>query len=180
MKKVFIVAIATLALAMTACEQEEPITPNNNGTETTSARVKTTSDLHNTDWTCSVSMADLLTNMFGMDLGCVDSLDGAAFESYLNFDGTYAHFTFSQNVEIWGLDNNDQMQQMQGVDYEYSYDGATHTGYLVGMDENGNPANLNFTYDDNTDAITFIMQLYMPEDTTNTINYPMVYSRVSE
>ncbi|MBR6130791.1 MAG: hypothetical protein IKQ20_02910, partial [Bacteroidales bacterium] len=93
--------------------------------------------------------------------------------------GTYAHFTFSQNVEIWGMDDNDQMQQMQGIDYEYSYDGASHTGYLLGQDENGNPANLTFTYNDSTDAITFVLPLYFAEDTANVINFPLIYNRAN-
>ena len=177
-KNIIIVAIATLALAMTACQKDENIvTPNNNSNnETTTPMVKSTSDLHNTNWNCTVSVTDFLTAT-GFNIGCVDSIDDAIFESYLNFDGTYAHFTFSQNVEIWGLDNNDQMQQMQGVDYVYSYDGSLHTGYLVGQDENGNVANLTFTYDDNTDAITFVLPLYLSEDTANVINFPMVYNR---
>ncbi len=179
-KNIIIVAIATLALAMTACQKEENIVNpgNNSNNEVTNTRVKSTSDLHNTNWNCSVSVADFLTAT-GFNIGCVDSIDDAIFESYLNFDGTYAHFTFSQNVEIWGLDNNDQMQQMQGIDYEYSYDGASHTGYLVGQDDNGNVANLTFTYDDNTDAITFVLPLYLAEDTANVINFPLVYNRAN-
>lgn len=176
-KNIIIVAIATLAIAMTACQKEENIvTPGN---ETTNPRVKTTSDLHNTDWNSSVSLADFLT-MTGFNVGCVDSIDDAIIESYLNFDGTYAHFTFSQNVEIWGMDNNNQMQQMQGINYDYSYDGTTHTGYLVGQDDDGNPANLTFTYDDNTDAITFVIPLYLAEDTANVINFPLIYNRVNQ
>ena len=68
---------------------------------------------------------------------------------------------------------------MQGIDYEYSYDGASHTGYLVGQDDNGNVANLTFTYDDNTDAITFVLPLYLAEDTANVINFPLVYNRAN-
>ncbi|MBR6130303.1 MAG: hypothetical protein IKQ20_00410, partial [Bacteroidales bacterium] len=132
-KNIIIVAIATLAFAMTACQKEENIVNpgNNSNNEVTNTRVKSTSDLHNTNWSCSVSLADFFTTS-GYNTGCIDSIYGDIFDSYLNFDGTYAHFTFSQNVEIWGMDDNDQMQQMQGIDYEYSYDGASHTGYLLG------------------------------------------------
>ena len=48
-KNIFaLAAAAVLAIGMTACEPEV-ITPGENPT-TTNARVKTTSDLHNTDW----------------------------------------------------------------------------------------------------------------------------------
>ena len=87
--------------------------------------------------------------------------------TYLNFDGTYAHFTFSDNVEIWGLDaDNMMMQQITGVDYEYSYDGTTHTGALNGTDDEDNTVSLGFTYEDATDAITFILNLFYAEDET--------------
>ncbi len=176
-KNIFFAAIAALAFALTACQPED-ITPINPGTDVAGPLVKTTSDLHNTNWTCTVSLADLLVGLTGFDMGCIDSIDAAAFETYLNFDGTYAHFTFSSNVEVWGLSaDENSMEQISGIDYEYSYDGTTHTGYLVGMDEEGNPANLTFTYDDATDAITFIIPLGVEFDETTTINFPMVFNR---
>lgn len=183
-KNIFAIAAAVLALGMTACQPEDitPITPEDvvvigDGGQTSGPRVKSTSDLHNTDWTSSISLADLLSSMTGFDMSSVDSIDDAAFETYLNFDGVYAHFTFSENVELWGLDANDMMQQITGIDYEYSYDGTTHTGSLNGEDEEGNPASLSFTYNDSTDAITFVLPLYVAEDTTNVVNYPMVFNR---
>lgn len=179
-KNILIVAIATLAFAMTSCQKEENLgIADNNNNETYGVRVKSTSDLHNTNWNCSLSLADFLTYAVGINAGCFDSIDDAVFESFLNFDGTYAHFTFSQNIELWGLDANDEMQQMQGIDYAYSYDGSTHTGYLVGQDSDGNAANLTFTYDDNDDAITFVLPMYFAEDTTNVFNFPMVYNRAN-
>lgn len=63
-----------------------------------------------------------------------------------------------------------------GVDYEYSYNGATHTGSLNGEDEDGNPTSLTFTYNDSTDAITFVLPLYVDGD-TNAVNIPVVYNR---
>lgn len=181
-KSIFIVAIATLALAMTACQKEEsPIIPGNNTINgVINAKVMSTSDLHNTNWNCSVSVVDFLSNVTGADFGSVDTVTDAIIESYLNFDGTYAHFTFSQNVELWGLDNNNEMQQMQGVNYAYAYDGATHTGYLIGETGDGNTVNLSFTYDDNTDAITFVLPFYLAEDTQNVINYPLVFNRATK
>ena len=179
-KNIFIVAVATLALAFTACQKEDinPVNPVNpvNGGDVTTPMVKSTADLHNTDWTCTVSLFDILGSATGYIMDDLDSIDGAAFESYLNFDGTYAHFTFSDNVEIWGLDANDMMQQITGIDYEYSYDGTTHTGVLLGEDEDGNPANLTFTYDDATDDITFVIPMAFDGDTTE-YAIPMVFHR---
>ena len=177
MKKniILLAAAAMFAFAFTACT-DEPIIVNGETPAGTTPRVKTTSDLNNTDWTCTVTLADLLGNLTGFDMGSVDSIDAAAFESYLNFDGTYAHFTFSDNVEIWGLDANGMMQQIAGVDYEYSYDGTTHTGSLNGTDDEGNTVSLGFTYEDATDAITFILPMSFDGDTTE-FDIPMVFNR---
>ena len=100
---------------------------------------------------------------------------------YLNFDADYAHFTFSDMVEAWGMSADGMsMEQISGVDYEYNYDGTTHTGSLVGTaeDENGNEvtSQLEFTYDDATDEITFILPMAFEGD-TNVVNVPMVFHR---
>ncbi len=175
-KNIFFAAIAALAFALTACEPED-ITRINPGNDVAGPLVKTTSDLNNTHWTCTVSLADLLVGLTGFDMGCIDSIDAAAFETYLNFDGTYAHFTFSDNVEIYGLDPEAMsMEQITGVDYEYSYDGTTHTGSLNGTDDEGNTASLTFTYDDATDAITFILPMSFDGETTE-FDIPMVFNR---
>ena len=100
-KNIFAIAAAAfLALGMTACDPETIDTNEGTIVSTNSPRVKTTADLHNTDWTCTVTLADILGSATGYDMSDIDSIDGAAFESYLNFDGTYAHFTFSDNVEM--------------------------------------------------------------------------------
>ena len=75
-----------------------------------------------------------------------------------------------------GLNADNMMQQITGVDYEYSYNGTTHTGSLNGEDEDGNPTSLTFTYNDSTDAITFVLPLYVDGD-TNAVNIPVVYNR---
>ena len=142
-KNIFaLAAAAVLAIGMTACEPEVIVPGDNPTTPNTNARVKSTADLHNTDWTYTVT--------FG-----------------LNFDGTYAHFTFPENVIAFGGDEG-VLEQIQGVSYEYSYDGTTHTGYLDGVadDEDDNPGQLQFTYDDATDVITFVLNMFYPEDGT--------------
>ncbi len=169
-KNIFIVAIATLALAMTACQKEDIVTPGNNvtpGTETpTTPMVKTTADLHNTNWTYSVTYFEFLNNL-GIDTTCMSGIEDETMDFDLNFDGTYAHFTFPTNIMAFGGDEG-MLEQIYGVNYEYSYDGATHTGYLDGVadDENDNPGQLQFTYDDATDVITFVLNMFYAEDET--------------
>ena len=178
MKKsiLMIAAAAMFAFGMTSCT-DEPIIINSEDTEITNGPlVKTTSDLNNTHWTCSVSLADLLVGLTGFDMGCMDSIDATAFESYLKFDGTYAHFTFSDNVEMWGMGADDMMQQITGMDFAYIYDGATHTGMLNGEDEEGNDTGLTFTYDDATDDITFMIPMSFDGDTVG-FNVEMVFHR---
>lgn len=183
MKKSIILIAAAALLSMTACQKDD-VNPVNNvatgNTEVTpTAKVKSTSDLHNTDWTATVDLSTLIASMINPNEGlCFDSIEGLNFETYLNFDGTYAHFTFSQEVEAWGLDANGEMQQITGVAYEYSYNGATHTGALVASEpnEDGTYDQLQFTYDDATDAITFILPLYTEFD-TNAVNVPLVFNR---
>ena len=169
-KSIIIAAAAILALGMTACQKEDIITPGNNvtpGTETpTTPMVNTTADLHNTDWTYSVTYFEFLNNL-GIDTTCMQGMDDETMTFGLNFDGTYAHFSFPDNVMAFGGDEG-LLEQIYGVSYEYSYDGATHTGYLDGVadDENDNPGQLQFTYNDATDIITFNLAMFYPEDST--------------
>jgi hypothetical protein len=167
-KNIFaLAAAAVLAIGMTACEPEVIVPGDNPTTPNTNARVKSTADLHNTDWTYTVSYAEFLSNMLGLDTSCMSGIEDETMTFGLNFDGTYAHFTFPENVIAFGGDEG-VLEQIQGVSYEYSYDGTTHTGYLDGVadDEDDNPGQLQFTYDDATDVITFVLNMFYPEDGT--------------
>jgi hypothetical protein len=170
MKKNILVIAAALVLSLTACQKEDIITPGNNVTPgnggNNAAKVQTTSDLHNTDWTYSVTYFEFLNNL-GIDTTCMQGMDDETMTFGLNFDGTYAHFSFPDNVMAFGGDEG-LLEQIYGVSYEYSYDGATHTGYLDGVadDENDNPGQLQFTYNDATDIITFNLAMFYPEDST--------------
>ena len=174
MKKsiLMIAAAAMFAFGMTSCT-DEPVIINGEGTGTEgiTPRVKTTADLIGTNWTYTMD-SQVAVDAFG-DTITIPSL-GDLF--YLNFDSLYAHFTFSDMVEAWGLDANDMMQQITGIDFEYSYDGTTHTGTLNGEDEEGNPANLTFTYSDANDEITFIIPMAFDGDTTS-MDVPVVFHR---
>ena len=76
------------------------------------------------------------------------------------------------------------MEQISGVDYEYNYEGATHTGNLIGTyeEEDGTEttSHLVFTYNDATDEITFILpmafEVAVAESCTTAPALPRVYS----
>ena len=168
-KNLLFVAIATFALCLASCQKDE-INPVNSDVNTNTeggARVKSTSDLQNTDWTCSLTFNQFLF-FLGADTTCLSGISGESFEINLNFDDSLAHFTFSDNIEAYGMLDESEMGQIFGLSYNYSYDGTTHTGYFVcsAEDDNGNetPVQLQFTYDDATDIITFNLELYYEED----------------
>ena len=167
-KNILIAAVAALTLSLTACQKDD-VNPINNGNENTNALVKTTADLHNTNWTYSVTTTELVNALMGTNVPCMDSTAEETYTFGLNFDGQYAHFSFPENVMAFGGDEG-ELNQIAGVSYEYEYDGTTHTGYLTvaAEDEDGNdvPAQLEFTYDDATDVITFNLPLFYADDNT--------------
>ena len=180
-KNILIAAVAALTLSLTACQKDD-VNPINNGNENTSALVKTTADLHNTNWTYSVTTTELVNALMGTNVPCMDSTAEETYTFGLNFDGQYAHFSFPENVMAFGGDEG-ELNQIAGVSYEYEYDGTTHTGYLTvaAEDEDGNdvPAQLEFTYDDATDVITFNLDMFYAEDGTP-ITLTLNFSRNNE
>lgn len=192
-KNIFFVAIAALALCFASCQKEtlnpvnNPTNSDNGGVVNPNARVKTTADLNNTDWTCSMTLNQILFFM-GVDTTSIPSMGDETYDTGLNFGDSLANFTFPENIEAYGLNADASgMVQIFGLSYQYSYDGTTHTGYLVcnAEDDNGNvvPTQLQFTYDDATDVITFNIELYYatedPDDLddTNPIIFPLSFAR---
>ena len=167
-KNILIAAVAALTLSLTACQKDD-VTPVNNGGVNTNTRVKSTSDLHNTDWTYSVTTTELVNALMGTNIPCMDSTAEETYNFGLNFDGQYAHFSFPENVMAFGGDEG-ELNQITGVSYEYEYEGATHTGHLTvaaeDMDGDETIAPLQFTYDDATDVITFNLPLFYADDNT--------------
>lgn len=184
-KNVFIAAAAAIVLTFSACQKDNTVVPGDNNatpagnTDNTTVRVKTTSDLHNTDWTYTTTTAEFLSTILGFDQSRTPGLENDTMAFALNFDGTYAHFTFPGNIEAYSGDEG-SMEQIYGVAYTYSYDGATHTGYLDGVAEDGEgntvPVQLQFTYDDPTDAITFVLPIVNAEDSTS-VDLTLVFHR---
>ena len=175
MKKSIILIAAAALLSMTACQKENivpgnNVTPSNNVTPgnggNNGAKVQTTADLDNTDWTYTMTYSEFLSNL-GIDTTCMSGIEDDTMSFNLNFDGEYAHFSFPSNIMAFGGEEG-VLEQITGVSYEYSYDGTTHTGYLDGVadDEEENPGQLQFTYDDATDVITFVLNLFYAEDET--------------
>ena len=174
-KNILIAAVAALTLSFTACQKDD-VNPVNGGDVNPNARVKTTSDLIGTNWT--YSMDDIV---FTDEMGDTLTIPSIGDLFYLNFDADYAHFTFSDMVEAWGMSADGMsMEQISGVDYEYSYDGATHTGNLIGTyeEEDGTEttSHLVFTYNDATDEITFVLPMAYEGDTT-VVDVPVVFHR---
>ena len=126
-KNIFVIAIAAFAICMSACQKEDPIviTPANNGNNgniptESNVRVKSTSDLHNTDWTYTVTYFEFLNNL-GIDTTCMSGIEDDTMSFGLNFDGTYAHFSFPENIMAFGGEEG-MLEQITGVSYVYSYD----------------------------------------------------------
>ena len=175
-KNILIAAVAALTLSLTACQKED-INPIDNGGEiNTGARVKSTSDLIGTNWTYTMDEV-----VFTDEMGDTLTIPSIGDLFYLNFDADYAHFTFSDMVEAWGMSADGMsMEQVSGVDYEYNYEGATHTGNLIGTyeEEDGTEttSHLVFTYNDATDEITFVLPMAFDGDTT-VVDVPVVFHR---
>lgn len=174
-KNILIAAVAALTLSFTACQKED-VNPVDNGGVNPNARVKTTSDLIGTNWTYTMDEI-----VFTDEMGDTLTIPSIGDLFYLNFDADYAHFTFSDMVEAWGMSADGMsMEQISGVDYEYSYDGATHTGNLIGtyeeVDGTETTSHLVFTYNDATDEITFVLPMAYEGDTT-VVDVPVVFHR---
>ena len=190
-KRIFIATAVALMLGMTAC-QKEVITPNNpsvpGNPDVNTTMVKSTADLIGTDWTATLNLTDLLYAMTGMDLsdfGC-DTVIGfdSAMVFHIEFDSTYAHITFSENMNIINVTEiagEYTIEQIEQMDLAYTYNSTSHTGTLtaVGVDENNVPVNYHiaFTYSETDDTITINFLFANAEDEDTTINFPLVFHR---
>ena len=185
MKKSTILIAAALLLGMTACQKEDvqPIIVNGDNIpqmgDENYPLVKTTADLRGTDWAYTFDFATLADPNCpipaGMDL---------TVEFGLTFDQDSAHFTFPQEVvafDMLEVNGEYTMQQVNGKNFGYSYDGGTHTGDLLtaDVDENGAPVtyNIPFTYTDSTDVIT--VNLMSIDENNDTTVFPLPFVRVN-
>ncbi len=190
-KRIFIATAVALMLGMTAC-QKEVITPNNpsipGNPDVNTTMVKSTADLIGTDWTATLNLTDLLYAMTGMnlsDFGC-DTVIGidSAMVFHIEFDSTYAHITFSENMNIFNVTEiagEYTIEQIEQMDLAYTYNSTSHTGTLtaVGVDENNVPINyqIAFTYSETDDTITINFLFANAEDEDTTISFPLVFHR---
>lgn len=173
-KSILIAAIAALTLSLASCDKEET-NYTDNGINNTELRVKSASDLIGTDWTYTLS----LTDMIGEDLG--DCLEGIDLDLVfgLNFDTTYAHLTFPEDViGLNFVENGDEytLEEIQQMDYTYTYDPSTQTGTLSGG--NLDDIVLPFTYDATNDIITVSMMIADDENGDNAVPFNLIFSRV--
>lgn len=172
-KNIFLLAATVLLLGMTSCSKDD----NDDNSMRSDARVKSTADLIGTEWI--YTMDDIAILDENGDTAYIIPMDDCSIT--LNFDADYAHFTFSETIEAFAVSADGMsLDQITGIDFEYEYTYATHTGNLLGYseDEDGNevPAELSFTYDDLTDDITFTLPLSF-EDDSEDVDVPVVFHR---
>ena len=172
MKKIFLMDVAALALTFTAREKTDVADIVNGDNEIIpNVRVKTTADLIGTEWNYSIAEQTILDDNGDtiVTIPAIPIMD-------LTFDNDYAYFTFDENVEAYNFNEvTNELEQITGINFEYSYNGITHIGTLNGIDVAGNVATQQFTYDDATDVITFALEIEEMDGTTGTLN--IVFTR---
>lgn len=183
MKKQILLIAAAMLLGMTACQKEELIVPINGGSDINeNVMVKSVADLIGTDWTYTYN--DTLSIP---GYGC-DSIEGLIlnFEFGLNFDSTYAHLSFPENVIAMGVVETStsgeyDLQEISQMNFAYTYDPTTHTGTLTAncydIDGSYETYQLPFEYDTTTDAITVTITLSYEDDLDNGFPFTMVFHR---
>ena len=185
MKKSILLIAAAMLLSMTACQKED-ISPINNTTNTfqdDNVLVKSTADLIGTDWTFTLNLLD---SMFVSDSCGWDSIMGSSFQLNfgLNFDSTYAHLSFPDEVVVMSMVETDgqySMEEIESMNFAYAYDPTTQTGSLTAntFDDNGNPDTMQipFNYDTTTDAILIDLHIAYGFDESDTVTYQLVFHR---
>ena len=180
---IFALVSAVLMFGMSSCQKEEFSVndPFVNPGDNTAQRVKSVADLIGTEWEYTV---DLSAGIDSADMAalyeCMDSAEVAAMFSMtfgLNFDTTYAHLTFPEDViglNVVEGDDDFTVEEISQMDYTYTYDPTTHTGTLTG----GNLDDLviPFTYDATNDQITISLTVDEEDGTIGTWN--LVFGRV--
>ena len=157
-KNLFLVAAATLMLGLAACTDDpivNPATPD----IPESPIVKSTDDLKGTEWS------------YSLDLGSYEFEDGTldlGFEFGLSFDENYAHLSFPDNVTVFSMTDEYTLEEIESMNFAYSYDMTTTSGTLV-----SSQMEIPFRYDETSDAILIDAQLVSEgigdEETTFTI-----------
>lgn len=173
-KNIFALAAAVLMLGMTACQKEDDTNIAGNPTTENTLMVKSEADLVGTEWTYTLSFSDII----GVEMGDCAEITGLDLQFGLNFDNSYAHLVFPENVTGLNLvEDGDEytMEEIQGLDYNYSYDAATQTGALSGA--NLVDIEIPFRYDEASDAIIVEFAVAFDEDETNAVPVQLVFHR---
>lgn len=173
-KNIFALAAAVLMLGMTACQKEDDTNIAGNPTTENTLMVKSVADLVGTEWTYTLSFSDII----GVEMGDCAEITGLDLQFGLNFDNIYAHLVFPENVTGLNLvEDGDEytMEEIQGLDYNYSYDAATQTGALSGA--NLVDIEIPFRYDEASDAIIVEFAVAFDEDETNAVPVQLVFHR---
>ena len=176
-KNILFAAVAAVALAFTACTEEPVI--DNGGNVNPTPRVKTTADLIGTNWEYTLDLSA------GMDPDLLDCMDSATIADMLtltfglNFDADYAHLTFPEDViglSVVEDGDNYTVEEIQGMDYVYTYDASTTSGTLTGG--NLDDIVVPFTYNNITDQITIDLMVADEGYETDAMPFLLVFSRV--
>lgn len=172
-KNIFALAAAVLMLGATSCQKEEDIIVDTPDTENT-LMVKSVADLVGTEWTYTLTFADII----GVQMPEEIEITGLDLQFGLNFDNNYAHLVFPESVIGLNVveDGEDfTVEEIQGMDYTYSYDATTQTGALSG----GNLVDIEipFHYDEDTDAIIVEFAVSFDESEENAIPVQLVFHR---
>ena len=173
-KNFFAFAAAVLMLGMTACQKEDDTNIAGNPTTENTLMVKSVADLVGTEWTYTLSFSDII----GVELGDCAEITGLDLQFGLNFDNSYAHLVFPENVTGLNLVEDGEeytMEEIQGLDYNYSYDAATQRGALSGA--NLVDIEIPFRYDETTDAIIVEFSVAFDDDETNPVPVQLVFHR---
>lgn len=178
MKKQILLVTAALLLGMTACQKDEQIVPINDGNDTNeNVLVKSVSDLIGTNWTYAIN--DTISYY---EYGCDTLILNIEFS--LSFDSSYAHLSFPENIVASNQEQDGDefsQQEIQNMDFAYSYDPTTQTGALTAnaLDYDGNPTTFQipFTYNTTTDAIVIVMQIANEGDEDNAHAFQLVFHR---
>ncbi len=173
--RIFFIAVVIFAFAMNSCQKEEKIdVSKNHDLMSTPARVQSAADLKGTSWTYYIENW-VIRNAKGDSTGFVS----LKMRFNLAFDNSYAHLDLPSKMEKFTLFDGLTGKQLEDIKYIFDYTYSTHTGHIIGEGTNANgkkvEVNMPFTYNDATDAITFLLSFG-----TMFSNFPVVFTRVEK
>ena len=90
----------------------------------------------------------------------------------LNFDESYAHLTFPEDVTFLTVTDDFSVEEIEKMDFAYSYDATTTSGTLTASE-----LEIPFRYDEATDAIMIDMNFAVEGFEDEAETYTIVFHR---